>query len=165
MPSLIPSFFLYTISASGHSVRRDAFTNVSPIFFTVLLHQITVSDGMPLAGDITDQWNWWVKYMIGCLYWCFTSHATIFQLYMGRHRCTGGLKKLYLRLDSQRHTHSYGSLTCPSKNRHMATLLKVIPPHLVEYFTTRWGYGGPILILTPGSHGDKYMIQIDLYGF
>ena len=26
-------------------------------------------------------------------YWCSTSHATIFQLYMWRHRCAGGLKK------------------------------------------------------------------------
>ena len=39
------------------------FTNVSPFFFTVLLHQTTVSEEMPSAGDITDQWNWWVKYM------------------------------------------------------------------------------------------------------
>ena len=27
------------------------------------------------------------------VYWCFTSHTTIFQSYMWRHRCAGGLKK------------------------------------------------------------------------
>ena len=40
------------------------------------------------------------------VYWCFTSHVTIFQSYMWRHRCAGGLKKLYLRSGSQRHRHS-----------------------------------------------------------
>ena len=34
------------------------------------------------------------------VYWCFTSHATIFQSYMWRHRCASGLKKLYLRSGS-----------------------------------------------------------------
>ena len=43
-----------------------------------------------------------------CVYWCFTSHATIFQLYMWRHRCAGGLKKLYLRSGSQRQSHFVG---------------------------------------------------------
>ena len=49
------------------------------------------------------------------VYWCFTSHATIFQSYMWRHRCAGGLKKklkLYLRSGS--HAISQDSLTCPS---------------------------------------------------
>ena len=36
--------------------------------------------------------------LFGILFWCCTSHAAIFQLYMWRHRCEGGLKKkLYLR--------------------------------------------------------------------
>ena len=44
----------------------------------------------------------WVSLFI----WCFTSHATIFQLYIWRHRFADGLKKkLYLRSGSQRHRH------------------------------------------------------------
>ena len=43
------------------------------------------------------------------MYWCFTSHATIFQSCMRRHRCAGRLmKKLYLRSGSQRHRHFVG---------------------------------------------------------
>ena len=52
----------------------------------------------------------WVRY------WCFTSHATIFQFYMWRHRCAGRLKKkLDLRLGSHRHRHFAGFFsTCLS---------------------------------------------------
>ena len=52
------------------------------------------------------------------VYWCFTSHATIFQLYMWRHRWSGGVKKkLCLRS---------GSLTCPSYT-------DTGPPFLYDY--------------------------------
>ena len=37
--------------------------------------------------------------------WCLTSHATIFQSHMWRHRCAGRPKKMYLRSGSQRHSH------------------------------------------------------------
>ena len=47
---------------------------------------------------------YWVS-KIGCL----TPHATIFQL----HRIAGGLKKLYLRSGSQRHSHFVGSFNVP----------------------------------------------------
>ena len=48
------------------------------------------------------------------MYWCFTSHATIFQLYMWWHRCAGGLKKkLYLRSGSQCHRHFAGFFNVP----------------------------------------------------
>ena len=53
----------------------------------------------------TVSWSW-VEFLL-----VFTSHATIFQLYMWRHIpvCAGGLKKkLYLRSGSQRHRHFAG---------------------------------------------------------
>ena len=57
------------------------------------------------------------------VYWCFTSHATIFQSYMWQHRCAGGLKKkLYLRLGSQRHRHFTGFFNVPVLDRHGTTL-------------------------------------------
>ena len=62
-------------------------------------------------------WHNWVW-----VYWCFTSHATIFQLYMWRHRCAGGLKKLYLRSGSQRHRHFVGFFNVPVVHRHGTTL-------------------------------------------
>ena len=59
------------------------------------------------------------------LYWCFTSHATIFQSYMWRHRCAGGLKKkLHLRSGSQRHRHFAGFFNVPVIHRHGTTLFK-----------------------------------------
>ena len=70
------------------------------------------------------EWELW-NYM--CIlyvfvYWRFTSHATIFPLYMWRHRCAGGLKKLYLRSTSQRHRHFVGFFNVPVLDRHGATL-------------------------------------------
>ena len=52
------------------------------------------------------------------VYWCFTSHATIFQSYMWRHRCAGGLKKklLYLRSGSQRYRNFAGFFNVPGTN-------------------------------------------------
>ena len=55
--------------------------------------------------------------------WCFTSHATIFQSYMWRHRCADGLKKLlYLRSGSQRHRHFAWFFNVPVIHRHGTTL-------------------------------------------
>ena len=64
-----------------------------------------------------NKWVWvWV-------YWCFTSHGTIFQLYMWRHRWAGGLKKkLYLRSGSQRHGHFAGFFNVPVLHRHGTNL-------------------------------------------
>ena len=56
------------------------------------------------------------------VYWCFTSHATIFQSYMWRHRCAGGLNKLYLRSGSQRHRHFGGFFNVSVLHRHGTTL-------------------------------------------
>ena len=57
------------------------------------------------------------------VYWCYTSHATIFQSYMWRHRCAGGLKKkLYLQLGSQRHRHFAGFFNMPVLHRHGTNL-------------------------------------------
>ena len=55
------------------------------------------------------------------VYWCFTSHATIFQSYMWRHRCAGGLQKLYLRSGSQRYRHFAGFVNVPVLHRHGTT--------------------------------------------
>ena len=52
----------------------------------------------------------------------FVFYATIFQLYMWRHRCAGGLKKLYLRSGSQRHRHFVGFFNVPVLYWHGATL-------------------------------------------
>ena len=96
------------------------------------------------------------------VYWCFTSHATIFQSYMWRHRCAGGLKKLYLRSGSQRHRHFAGFFNVPVLYRHGTTVLcgdSDTSPHLVA-FTTRWGYGGRILDLNPRRpHGGHQTVQ------
>ena len=54
--------------------------------------------------------TWWFS----LVYWCFTSHATIFKSYMWLHRCAGGLKKLYLRSDSQRHRQFAGFFNPPN---------------------------------------------------
>ena len=55
--------------------------------------------------------------------WCFTSHATIFQSYMWRHRCADRLKKkLYLRSGSQRHRHFAGFFNVPVLHRHGTNL-------------------------------------------
>ena len=57
------------------------------------------------------------------VYWCFTSHASIFQSYMWRHRCEGGLmKKLYLRSGSQCHRHFAGFFNVPVLHRHGTNL-------------------------------------------
>ena len=67
----------------------------------------------------------WLEFdMLSWVYWCLTSHATIFQSYMWRHRCAGGLKKkLYLRSGSQRHRHFTGFFNVPVLHRHGTILL------------------------------------------
>ena len=70
---------------------------------------------LSIAVILTKVWVW--------VYWCFMSHATIFQLYMWRHRCAGGLKKLYLRSGSQRHRHYVGFFNVPVLHRQGTTLL------------------------------------------
>ena len=97
----------------------------------------------------SSEWVW--------VYWCFTSHATIFQLYIWRHRCAGGLNKLYLRSGSQRHGHFVGFFNRPVQvttwgQPFYTVFLRNRP--IKSPFTTRWGYEGPILILIPRSpHG------------
>ena len=56
------------------------------------------------------------------VYWCFTTHATIFQSYMWRHSCASGMKKLYLLSCSQRHRHFEGFFNVPVLQRHGTTL-------------------------------------------
>ena len=74
-----------------------------------------------------------VRVELSWIYWCFTSHATIFWSYMWRHRCAGGLKKklkLYLRSGSQRHRHFAGFFNVPVLHRHGTNLFyTVIPTH------------------------------------
>ena len=74
------------------------------------------------------------------VYWCFTSHATIFQLYMWRHRCAGGLKKkLYLRSGSQRHRHFVWFFYVPVLHRHGPPFLYAYsekPSHLLAFNDT-----------------------------
>ena len=73
-------------------------------------------------------------------YWCFTSHATIFQSYMWRHRCAGGLKKkLHLCRAPNVIDISQGSLTCPSYTDTGPPFLygdSDTPPHLVAFYDT-----------------------------
>ena len=59
-----------------------------------------------------------------CVCWSLTFHATRFQLYMWRHRCAGGQKKLYLhvRSGSQSHRYFVGFFNVPVQHRHGATL-------------------------------------------
>ena len=67
------------------------------------------------------------------------SHAMIFQSYMWRHRCAGGLKKMYLRSSSQRHIHFAGSFNVPVLHRHGQPFSygeSDKPPHLVAFCDT-----------------------------
>ena len=68
------------------------------------------------------------------VYWCFMSHATIFQSYMWQHRCAGGLKKkLYLRSGSQRHRHFVGFFNVPVLHRHGTTLFIRVFRHTAQF--------------------------------
>ena len=80
------------------------------------------------------RWVWvWV-------YLSFTSQTTIFQLYIWRRRCAGGLKKkLFLRSGSQCHRHYVGFFNVPVLHRHGTTLFipwSHIPPHLIAFYDT-----------------------------
>ena len=73
------------------------------------------------------------------VYWCFSSHSTIFQLCMRRHRCAGGLKKLDLWSGSQRHRHYVGFFNVPVQaptRGHPFYAYSENPPHLVTIYDT-----------------------------
>ena len=76
----------------------------------------------------------------------------ILVIYVTAHRCAGGLKKLDLRSGSQHYRHFAGffnmPVQAPTRDQPFYT---VIPTHRPNSspFTTRWGYGGQILDLTP----------------
>ena len=93
--------------------------------------------------SIESEWDWLLN--VTC--------NDISVIYMTTHRRTGGLKKkLNLRSGSQRQRHFVGfSLQAPIR----AILFTVISRNRPIYssFTTRLGYGGPILILTPPPPG------------
>ena len=79
-------------------------------------------------------------------------------IYVTAHRCTGGFKnKWNLQSGYQRHRHFVGFFNVPVQaptRGHPFYGYSEKPLHLVA-FTTRWRYGGPILILNPrGPHGD-----------
>ena len=74
--------------------------------------------------------------VIVCVYWCFTSHATIFQLYMRQHRCAGGLKKkMYLRLGSQHHRHFVGFLVHLSRRLKCTIVITRCPSSVCPLLT------------------------------
>ena len=85
------------------------------------------------------------------VYWCFTSHSTIFQSYMWRHRCTGGLKTLYLRSGFQRHSNFAGFFNVPVIHRHGTNLFIRWFRHTAPLvaFCDTLGYSGRILDLNP----------------
>ena len=103
---------------------------------------------------------WWMgesthsKILEERVYWCFTSHATIFQSYMWRHRYAGGLKKLYLHSGPQRHRHFAGFFNNVSVlHRHGTTLFIRWFRHtalISRLLRHDLGYGGRILDLNPG---------------
>ena len=105
---------------------QEAHNGLVAIVFTSLFpYVILVHCNLDLwppksIGSILSPWlTVWVW-----VYWFFSmSHATIFQLYMWRHRCAGGLKKnLYLRLGSQRHRHFVGFFNMTILHWHGTTL-------------------------------------------
>ena len=66
----------------------------------------------------------------------FTSHATIFQSYMWRHRCAGRLKKLYLMSGSQHHRHFAGFFNVPILHQCQTTLF-------IRWFRHTAPFSGP----------------------
>ena len=91
------------------------------------------------------------------------SQSMIFKLYMWqvhwRSLTYGGFP---------RHRHFLGFLMCPSKHQHGPSFLRLLreTAHFQSPFTTRIGYGWPILILNPGSprgHLRKYSIEKTWY--
>ena len=88
------------------------------------------------------EWLW----KIGCL----TLHATMFQLYMWRHICAGGLKKkLDLRSGSQRHRHFVGFFNVPVQVP--TNFFTVIPRNRL------------ILVAFHDAHGDSIRRRLSNY--
>ena len=81
-------------------------------------------------------------------------------IYVTTHRCAGGLKKkLDLRSGSQRHRHFKGffnvPVQAPTRGHPFYTIIPRNHPIKSPFTcTTRWVYGGHILDLTPGPHGE-----------
>ena len=73
-------------------------------------------------------------------------------IYVTAHRCAGGLKnKFDLRLGSQRHRHFVWFFNVPVQpptRGHPFYGYSEKPSHLVAFYDN-WGYGGPILTITP----------------
>ena len=83
------------------------------------------------------QTKWQTKDELSWVYWCFTSHATLFQSYIRRHRCAGGLKKkLYLRSGFQCHKHLAGFFNVPVLHRHRTTLFIRWFRHTAPFYDT-----------------------------
>ena len=92
-----------------------------------------------LTIQVIKNWHFWL-WVLSWVYWCFTSHVTIFQLYMWWHRCAGGLKKncTYGRAPNAVDI-SQGSLTCPSYTDTGPPFLysdSDTQPHLVAFYDT-----------------------------
>ena len=86
------------------------------------------------------------------IYFCFTSHATVFQSYMWRHRCAGGLKKkLYLRSGSQRHRHFVGFFNVPVLH-HMIQKLCLWRETNVIFFLLWLGLIGLLSFITDNRY-------------
>ena len=72
------------------------------------------ADTIPNMSQPYQVSEWVSEWVYMYMYWCFTSHATIFQLYMLRHRCASELKKnLCLQSGYQRHRHFVGFFNVP----------------------------------------------------
>ena len=123
----------------------------------------TRSPNTPVPAKYPDCWVW--------VYWCFTSHATIFQSFMWRHRCAGRLKKKLSGFQRHRNFAGFFNVyTRPTPTRDHP-FYTVIPTHRPIYspFPTRWGHGGRILDLTspppppPASSRGKYPMTAFIY--
>ena len=106
------------------------------------------------------------------VYWCFTSHGTIFQLYMWRHRCAGGLKKkLFIRSGSQRHRQFAGFFNVPVLHRHgtnhFIRWLRHTAPLVAFYDTLGIGrtYSKPPASSRGNKDGMKKIIIIKFLGY
>ena len=93
-------------------------------------------------------------------------------IYVTAQRCAGRLKKkLYLRSGSKRYRHFAGFFNLPvqgpTRGHPFYTVIQRNRPN-ESPFTTRWGYGGCLIILTPrrpqGGKGKiKYVIHLLSY--
>ena len=144
------SIFVLKISTSAVSSKLGNFGPLLEKKRYYLALELGPYDG----PKFTKKNPWTIKWTseIGWL----TSHATIFQLYMWRHRCAGGLKKkLYLRPGSQRHRHFVGffnvSVQAPIRGQPFYGHSEK-PPHFSRLIRHAWGYGRHTLDLTPRVH-------------